>query len=104
MSHERRILMVSLRRFPGLILAVCLLAAWTAGSARALAEPANPSQTTADAAAQRAALRPAADQPDPFQPADGAHTTGATDPPLGVPTFRWAPVDLASRYHIQVST
>ena len=86
--------MYQLRRFPRLILAVCLLCAWTAGSARALAQPANPSQTMA----------PAADQPDPFQPADGAHTTGATDPPLGVPTFSWAPGDLASRYHIQVST
>ncbi len=37
-------------------------------------------------------------------PADGARTTGLTDPPNGTPTFYWARVPGATSYQIQIST
>lgn len=36
-------------------------------------------------------------------PADGAKTTGVSDPPLGMPILSWEPVDGAARYNVQVS-
>lgn len=36
-------------------------------------------------------------------PEDGASTTGASDPPLGLPILFWAPVEGATRYNVQVS-
>ncbi len=38
-----------------------------------------------------------------IQPADGAVTNGATDPPLGMPTFAWDSVSGSSRYNLQIS-
>ncbi len=48
---------------------------------------------------------PAAPPPPPvlIVPEDGAITTGTSEPPVGVPTFRWAAVSGATRYHIQIS-
>ncbi len=37
-------------------------------------------------------------------PEDGALTTGLTDPPNGTPSFTWARVPGATKYHIQIST
>lgn len=38
-----------------------------------------------------------------ISPLDGATTTGASDPPVGLPALRWAPVEKATRYHVQIS-
>lgn len=38
-----------------------------------------------------------------LSPADGATATGATQPPVGVPTLRWSAVAGATKYHVQVS-
>jgi hypothetical protein len=46
---------------------------------------------------------PLADPPVLVSPIDGATTTGASDPPVGVPTFQWLPVAGATLYHVQVS-
>lgn len=37
------------------------------------------------------------------EPANGTVTTGATQPPVGMPNFVWEPVDGAERYNLQVS-
>ncbi len=42
--------------------------------------------------------------PELVAPANGARTTGTTDPPNGTPTFAWNPVEGASTYQIQIST
>ena len=41
--------------------------------------------------------------PEPVAPADGAITTPATDPPIGVPVFEWTPVETTKTYRFQVS-
>ena len=46
---------------------------------------------------------PLAEPPTLLSPPDGARTTGASDPPIGLPTLRWAPVPGATRYHVQLS-
>jgi hypothetical protein len=45
----------------------------------------------------------ALDAPIPLAPADGAVTTVANHPPLGVPEFAWSPVVGAAEYRIQFS-
>jgi len=37
-------------------------------------------------------------------PVDGAHTTGISDPPYGMPTLEWEPVVDAARYQVELST
>ena len=37
-------------------------------------------------------------------PADGALTTGVTDPPYGMPTLEWQPLPNATRYQVEIST
>ncbi len=46
---------------------------------------------------------PLADPPTLVSPVDGTTTTGVSDPPVGVPTFKWARVTGATLYHLQVS-
>src|SRR4051812_32429848 len=41
--------------------------------------------------------------PELFAPMDGAVTTGATDPPVGVPALAWMAVAGATKYNVQVS-
>ena len=53
-------------------------------------------------------LRPALSEaqagvPDLLAPPDGAVTTGATDPPVGVPALTWTAVAEATKYNVQVS-
>jgi len=43
------------------------------------------------------------DAPVLVTPPEAAQTTGVTDPPLGIPTLTWAPVERATRYQVQVS-
>ncbi|HIQ04152.1 MAG TPA: hypothetical protein EYH31_00480 [Anaerolineae bacterium] len=42
--------------------------------------------------------------PQLLSPADGVTTTGLSDPPTGTPSFSWAPVDGAFKYHVQISS
>ena len=42
--------------------------------------------------------------PQLVSPAEGALTTGNTDPPVGVPTLRWKASSGATRYHVQISS
>ncbi len=50
-----------------------------------------------------AALAAAPDAPILLTPADGAHTTGTTHPPLGIPTLAWEQATGATNYQVQIS-
>jgi hypothetical protein len=62
--------------------------------------PPGASQSTHDSA-RTLLLDP--DTPVLVSPPDGAKTTGASDPPVGLPTLKWAAVPGATRYHVQLS-
>ena len=46
---------------------------------------------------------PGAVPPTLVGPPDGATTTGASDPPIGLPALRWSPIPAANRYSAQLS-
>lgn len=77
------------------LLVVALLLVWASRAVLAQDEPADEPIT--------AESTDAVQTPDPVAPEDGASTTPLTDPPLGMPTLRWAPVPNATRYQVQIS-